>query len=109
MSKNLEPKGSKIELEIRSGYLIKSMQIKHIDVPHLDINEKILTDISFDAKSFKPNKNYYHFCAAKSPKNKIIDSCHNLELHPKSIAEERLISVFEHHNFKLKNKSSFFR
>ena len=162
MSESLVPKDSIIELGIGSGFTSNYLRSKNIDVLTVDIDKKKSPDIVSDAISFKPNKNYDHFCAfevfehmkfdemenvlknikskidknifisvpiykktpinielkfkshwksitVKTPKTKIIDPHHHWELYYKDITEEKLISVFEHHNFKLKNKSSFFR
>ena len=162
MLESLEPKDSVIELGIGSGFTSNYLRSKNIDVLTVDIDKKKSPDIVSDAISFKPNKNYDHFCAfevfehmkfeemenvlnnikskidknifisvpiykktpinielkfksywksitVKTPKTRIIDPHHHWELNYKDITEERLISVFEHHNFKLKNKSSFFR
>jgi len=162
MLESLEPHDSVIELGIGSGFTSNYLRSKNIDVLTVDIDKKKSPDIVSDAISFKPNKNYDHFCAfevfehmkfeemenvlnnikskidknifisvpiykktpinielkfksywksitVKTPKTSIIDPHHHWELNYKDITEERLISVFEHHNFKLKNKSSFFR
>ena len=162
MSECLEPHDSVIELGIGSGFTSNYLRSKNIDVLTVDIDKNKSPDIVSDAISFKPNKNYDHFCAfevfehmkfeemenvlnnikskidknifisvpiykktpinielkfksywksitVKTPKTSIIDPHHQWELNYKDITEERLISVFEHHNFKLKNKSSFFR
>ena len=162
MLESLEPKDSLIELGIGSGFTSNYLRSKNIDVLTVDIDKKKSPDIVSDAISFKPNKNYDHFCAfevfehmkfeemenvlnnikskidknifisvpiykktpinielkfksywksitVKTPKTSIIDPHHQCELNYKDITEEKLISVFEHHNFKLKNKSSFFR
>lgn len=162
MLESLEPKDSVIELGIGSGFTSNYLRSKNIDVLTVDIDKNKSPDIVSDAISFKPNKNYDHFCAfevfehmkfeemenvlnnikskidknifisvpiykktpinielkfksywksitVKTPKTSIIDPHHQWELNYKDITEERLISVFEHHNFKLKNKSSFFR
>ena len=162
MLESLEAKDSMIELGIGSGFTSNYLRSKNIDVLTVDIDKNKSPDIVSDAISFKPNKNYDHFCAfevfehmkfeemenvlknikskidknifisvpiykktpinielkfksywksitVKTPKTSIIDPHHQWELNYKDITEERLISVFEHHNFKLKNKSSFFR
>ena len=162
MLESLEPKDSIIELGIGSGFTSNYLRSKNIDVLTVDIDKNKSPDIVSDAISFKPNKNYDHFCAfevfehmkfeemenvlknikskidknifisvpiykktpinielkfksywksitVKTPKTSIIDPHHQWELNYKDITEEKLISVFEHHNFKLKNKSSFFR
>ena len=162
MLESLEPKDSVIELGIGSGFTSNYLRSKNIEVLTVDIDKKKSPDIVSDAISFKPNKNYDHFCAfevfehmkfeemenvlknikskidknifisvpiykktpinielkfksywksitVKTPKTSIIDPHHYWELNYKDITEERLISVFEHHNFKLKNKNSFFR
>ena len=162
MLESLEAKDSMIELGIGSGFTSNYLRSKNIDVLTVDIDKKKSPDIVSDAISFKPNKNYDHFCAfevfehmkfeemenvlknikskinknifisvpiykktpinielkfksywksltVKTPKTSIIDPHHQWELNYKDITEEKLISVFEHHNFKLKNKSSFFR
>ena len=162
MLESLEAKDSMIELGIGSGFTSNYLRSKNIDVLTVDIDKNKSPDIVSDAISFKPNKNYDHFCAfevfehmkfeemenvlknikskidknifisvpiykktpinielkfksywksitVKTPKTSIIDPHHQWELNYKDITEEKLISVFEHHNFKLKNKSSFFR
>ena len=162
MLESLEAKDSIIELGIGSGFTSNYLRSKNIDVLTVDIDKNKSPDIVSDAISFKPNKNYDHFCAfevfehmkfeemenvlknikskidknifisvpiykktpinielkfksywksitVKTPKTSIIDPHHQWELNYKDITEEKLISVFEHHNFKLKNKSSFFR
>ena len=162
MLESLEPHDSVIELGIGSGFTSNYLRSKNIDVLTVDIDKNKSHDIVSDAISFKPNKNYDHFCAfevfehmkfeemenvlnnikskidknifisvpiykktpinielkfksywksitVKTPKTSIIAPHHHWELNYKDITEERLISVFEHHNFKLKNKSSFFR
>ena len=162
MLESLEAKDSMIELGIGSGFTSNYLRSKNIDVLTVDIDKNKSPDIVSDAISFKPNKNYEHFCAfevfehmkfeemenvlknikskidknifisvpiykktpinielkfksywksitVKTPKTSIIDPHHQWELNYKDITEEKLISVFEHHNFKLKNKSSFFR
>ena len=162
MLESLEAKDSMIELGIGSGFTSNYLRSKNIDVLTVDIDKNKSPDIVSDAISFKPNKNYDHFCAfevfehmkfeemenvlknikskidknifisvpiykktpinielkfksywksitVKTPKTSIIDPHHQWELNYKDMTEERLISVFEHHNFKLKNKSSFFR
>lgn len=162
MLESLEANDSMIELGIGSGFTSNYLRSKNIDVLTVDIDKNKSPDIVSDAISFKPNKNYDHFCAfevfehmkfeemenvlknikskidknifisvpiykktpinielkfksywksitVKTPKTSIIDPHHQWELNYKDITEEKLISVFEHHNFKLKNKSSFFR
>ena len=162
MLESLEAKDSMIELGIGSGFTSNYLRSKNIDVLTVDIDKNKSPDIVSDAISFKPKKNYDHFCAfevfehmkfeemenvlknikskidknifisvtiykktpinielkfksywksitVKTPKTSIIDPHHQWELNYKDITEEKLISVFEHHNFKLKNKSSFFR
>ena len=162
MLESIEPHDSIIELGIGSGFTSNYLRSKNIDVLTVDIDKNKSPDIVSDAISFKPNKNYDHFCAfevfehmkfeemenvlknikskidknifisvpiykktpinielkfksywksitVKTPKTSIIDPHHQWELNYKDITEEKLISVFEHHNFKLKNKSSFFR
>ena len=162
MLESLEAKDSMIELGIGSGFTSNYLRSKNIDVLTVDIDKNKSPDIVSDAISFKPNKNYDHFCAfevfehmkfeemenvlknikskidknifisvpiykktpinielkfksywksitVKTPKTSIIDPHHQWELNYKDITEEKLISVFENHNFKLKNKSSFFR
>ena len=63
MSENLEPKDSIIELGIGSGFTSNYLRSKKMDVLTVDIDKKKSPDIVSDAISFKPNKNYDHFCA----------------------------------------------
>ena len=63
MLESLEPKDSIIELGIGSGFTSNYLRSKNIDVLTVDIDKKKSPDIVSDAISFKPNKNYDHFCA----------------------------------------------
>ena len=59
----VEQKDSLVEIGIGSGCTSNYLRSKKVDVLTVDIDKEKSPDIVSDAASFKPDKNYDHFCA----------------------------------------------
>ncbi len=63
MEGKIKSKDSLIEIGIGTGFTSNYLKSKNIDVLTVDVDKEKSPDIVADAVSFKPKKNYDHFCA----------------------------------------------
>ena len=63
MEGHVKQKDSLVEIGIGSGFTSNYLRSKKIDVLTIDIDKEKSPDIVSDVSSFKPDKNYDHFCA----------------------------------------------
>ena len=63
MEGHVKQKDSLVEIGIGSGFTSNYLRSKKVDVLTIDIDKEKSPDIVSDAASFKPDKNYDHFCA----------------------------------------------
>ena len=63
MEGHVEQKDSLVEIGIGSGFTSNYLRSKKVEVLTIDIDKEKSPDIVSDAASFKPDKNYDHFCA----------------------------------------------